>query len=54
MLLMLSCLAVVSHAEVCIEEFYNQIYPHDPPKEPIFDNITYKGEDINCSLFSID
>ena len=43
MLLLFACLAVVTCAEVCIEEFNKETYSHDPTREPIFGNSTYEG-----------
>ena len=49
MLLVFACLAVVTHAESsCIQKINNQTFTHDPAKDPIFQNSTYKGW-INCN-----
>ena len=55
MLLVFACLAVVSHAENCIEKFNNSTFSHDPAKDPIFQNSTYKGMgyDSNDSKFYV-
>ena len=50
MLLLFACLAVVSHAENCIQTINNQTFTHDPAKEPSFQNSTYKGMDYGYMI----
>ena len=55
-LMVFACMAVVSHAESsCIQTIINQTFTHDPAKDPIFQNSTYKGMgyDSNESKFYV-
>ena len=55
MLLVFASMVVVSHAENCIKTINNQTFTHDPAKDPIFQNSTYKGMgyDSNDSKFYV-
>ena len=56
MILVFACLTVVSQAESsCIQKINNQTFTHDPAKDPIFQNSTYKGMgyDSNDSKFYV-
>ena len=55
MLMVFAYLAVVTHAESCIKKVNNQTFTHDPAKDPIFQNSTYKGMgyDSNDSKFYV-